>query len=399
LISSSPISRPITSLKKSSFSFDLIIPAYNAEATLESCLKSALTLVEDYPQLKILVVDNNSTDKTSLIAQQMGVRVLHCPKQGRAAARNFGLKNTDSKFVAFVDSDMILPKNWPQSLHDVFTQESIGAAQAIIIPGPGKSFVDRYLFSFKKCMSKGYFIESEVRFSDQPLIDTAASMYRRTALESIKGFDETLAMQEDRDCAVRMIASGYSLRTTFQSQTFKQSNRTPWQFTLRTIEDAKVLARYTVQHTEHILVYHLLSVLIQPPRYFDSQVSLLIFLYGQFIFFLNKFVYLYFYTYFFLQKLPKTFFPMHASKFNLLLPQIRHPQDGSLYIFSPHYRFYISPRSLIVFRSGKLPTRYEEPKLVDWFNKYLDNKTFEGAEIALKLIADEVFIPETKSLT
>jgi glycosyltransferase involved in cell wall biosynthesis len=384
-------------LKKSSFSFDLIIPAFNAEATLESCLKSALALKEDYPLLKILVVDNNSTDNTSLIAQQLGVRVLLCPKQGRAAARNFGLNNTDSKFVAFVDSDMILPKNWPQSLQDVFTQESIGAAQAMIIPGPGNSFVDRYSFSFKNRMSKGHFIESEFQFADQPLIDTAASMYRRTALEKIKGFDESLAMQEDRDCAIRLIASGYSLRTSFQSQTFKQSNRTPWQFTIRTIEDAKVLARYTVQHTEHILIYHLLSVLFQPPRYFDPQVSLVIFLYGQFIFFLNKFFYLYFYTYFFLQKLPKTFFPMQVSKLNLLLPRIRHPQNGSLYIFSPHYRFFISPRSLIIYKAGKLPTRYEDPGLVDWFNKYLDNKLLDGAEIHLQLIEDEVFIPETKS--
>jgi hypothetical protein len=90
---------------------------------------------------------------------------------------------------------------------------------------------------------------------------------------------------------------------------------------------------------------------------------------------------------------------MQASKLNLLLPRIRHPETKSIYIFSPHRRFLISQRSLIVYRSGKLPTRYEEPKLVDWFNKYLDNKIFEGAEIALKLIADEVFIPENKSLT
>lgn len=386
-------------MKKSSFSFDLIIPAFNAEATLESCLKSALALIEDYPLLKILVVNNNSTDKTSLIAQQMGIRVLLCPKQGRAAARNFGLKSTDSKFVAFVDSDMILPKNWPQSLYDVFTQEAIGAAQAIIIPGPGNSFVDRYLFSFKKCTSKGHFIESEVQYADQPLIDTAACMYRRTALEKIGGFDESLPMQEDRDCAVRMVASGFSLRTTFQSQTFKQSNRTPWQFTLRTIEDAKVLARYTVQHTNHILLYHLVSVFTQPPKYFDPQVSLLIFLYGQFLFFLNKFVYLYFYTYFYLQHLPKTFFPMQASKLNLLLPQVRHPKTGGTYKFSPHRRFFISQRSLIIYRPGKIPTRYEDPELVDWFNKYLDNKTLDVAEIAFPLIEDEVFIPENKSLT
>lgn len=397
------ISKKIISLKKNSFSVDFIIPAYNAEATLESCLKSILALNKADYNLNILVVDNNSTDNTSELARQMGVRVILCPQQGRSNARNFGLLNTSSEYVAFIDSDVTLDQDWLLNLGRVFTQRCIGAAQGKIIPEPEKDFVDRFLYSYKKDLTHGHFIETEANFKNLPLIDTAASLYRREALLSVNGFDESLAMHEDRDCTIRLIAKGHSIRNCFNAIAYKQANRTPLEFLYRTAKDAKIFAQYTVQHTKPILAYHLWFAFFWSSTYFYPHQTWPIFFYTRVYHLVGKITYILFYAYYYFQRLPKLIIPMPPSKLNLLLPQISHPISSEVYVFSPYKRFSISDRTLIIYMAGELPERISDMNTVKWFNNYLNNSEIgfkeQDQEIILKLIKDEVFILENKLLT
>lgn len=61
---------------------------------------------------EIIVVDNNSTDKTSEIAMSLGCRVVKEKKQGLSNARNGGAKEAKGNILCFVDADGILYKNW-----------------------------------------------------------------------------------------------------------------------------------------------------------------------------------------------------------------------------------------------------------------------------------------------
>lgn len=62
--------------------------------------------------LEIIVVDNNSTDKTGKTAEALGCRVYKETKQGLSHARNRGAKEAKGNILCFVDADGILYKKW-----------------------------------------------------------------------------------------------------------------------------------------------------------------------------------------------------------------------------------------------------------------------------------------------
>lgn len=79
-----------------------LLPAYNEEKSIGDLLED---LKRFYPQSRILVVDNNSTDATSEIAKKAGADVIFEEKQGKAHAVKAGFQNIDSEFVIMMDAD------------------------------------------------------------------------------------------------------------------------------------------------------------------------------------------------------------------------------------------------------------------------------------------------------
>jgi len=89
----------------------LVIPAYNEERHIRSCLDSvAAQTVKPY---EVIVVNNNSTDSTTEIASSYDfVTLIHESKQGIIFARNAGFAAAHGDIIARIDGDSILPKNW-----------------------------------------------------------------------------------------------------------------------------------------------------------------------------------------------------------------------------------------------------------------------------------------------
>ncbi len=87
----------------------VIIPCYNEAKTIGKVIKDfpSEQLERNGFELDILVVDNNSTDSTSMIAAKSGARVLNEPKQGKGHAMHKGFSNLmpDTKFVVMIDGD------------------------------------------------------------------------------------------------------------------------------------------------------------------------------------------------------------------------------------------------------------------------------------------------------
>jgi glycosyltransferase involved in cell wall biosynthesis len=86
----------------------VVIPAYNAEATLDETLRSVRA--QTHRALEIIVVDDGSIDGTRALGERHAaadgrVRVLHQANAGVAAARNAGWQHARSEFIAFVDAD------------------------------------------------------------------------------------------------------------------------------------------------------------------------------------------------------------------------------------------------------------------------------------------------------
>ena len=85
--------------------YSLIIPAYNAERTIASCLGSALNQSLSRDEYEIVVVDDGSTDKTSEIVKSYPVRLIQQRNQGPAVARNSGANEAKGNILIFTDSD------------------------------------------------------------------------------------------------------------------------------------------------------------------------------------------------------------------------------------------------------------------------------------------------------
>ncbi len=88
----------------------VILPFFNAEKTLQAAADSILN--QSFTNFELLLVNNNSTDKSLLVAKQLvakdlRVRLINEPKQGVANAMNCGLANARGDFVARMDADDI----------------------------------------------------------------------------------------------------------------------------------------------------------------------------------------------------------------------------------------------------------------------------------------------------
>ncbi|CAH1904792.1 Glyco_trans_2-like domain-containing protein [Candidatus Nitrotoga sp. HW29] len=85
--------------------FSVIIPAYNAAATLARALDSVL--VQTWPAHEIIVVDDGSSDATAAAVAAYGdkVRYLYQHNAGVSAARNAGAQAASGDWLAFLDAD------------------------------------------------------------------------------------------------------------------------------------------------------------------------------------------------------------------------------------------------------------------------------------------------------
>lgn len=83
----------------------VILPAYNAQATLAQAVHSVLS--QDYVNLELLVVDDGSTDNTVQhpVLRDPRIRVLQQKNSGPAAARNLGIAQARGALIAFIDAD------------------------------------------------------------------------------------------------------------------------------------------------------------------------------------------------------------------------------------------------------------------------------------------------------
>lgn len=92
----------------------VVVPVFNVEEYLEDCLSSIAA--QSYPHLDVVVVDDGSSDGSLRIARAFArrdrrFRVLTKPNAGLGAARNTGVAFAKGDFLAFADSDDVVPRN------------------------------------------------------------------------------------------------------------------------------------------------------------------------------------------------------------------------------------------------------------------------------------------------
>ncbi len=103
----------------------VIIPVYNAEKFLPTCIESVLS--QTFRDFELLLVNDGSSDRSKEIclryaARDSRIRFFDCPNRGVSAARNLGLDQARGEFVVFMDSDdWVVPEHLQQ-----FARSGIG---------------------------------------------------------------------------------------------------------------------------------------------------------------------------------------------------------------------------------------------------------------------------------
>ncbi len=93
----------------------IVIPAYNEENRLPDSLEQVTEFVRAQPyRAEVIVVDNNSTDRTGEIARSFSerfpfVRVLYEPQQGKGAAVKTGMLAGEGEYLFICDADLSMP--------------------------------------------------------------------------------------------------------------------------------------------------------------------------------------------------------------------------------------------------------------------------------------------------
>ncbi|OGF26935.1 hypothetical protein A2477_04190 [Candidatus Falkowbacteria bacterium RIFOXYC2_FULL_47_12] len=101
----------------------LVIPAYNEEKYISSCLRHALNQSGAF--FEIIVVDNASMDATAAIAEKFsGVRVVREERKGLTRARQRGFLEARGDIVAYVDADTRMPAGWSESIFREFSADA-----------------------------------------------------------------------------------------------------------------------------------------------------------------------------------------------------------------------------------------------------------------------------------
>jgi len=132
------------------FEASVVIPAFNEEDYIGPCLQS-LTWQKTKTKFEVIVIDNNSTDKTNKVAKsfknKLNIRVIVEKQQGRGVARWRGFEEAKGKIIFSTDADTILPEDWIESFMKYFKNKEIVAVTSLCnIDEPSR--VDKAVFKF-----------------------------------------------------------------------------------------------------------------------------------------------------------------------------------------------------------------------------------------------------------
>lgn len=175
----------------------VVICAYNEEERLPACL-TALTH-QDFPKddYYILVVDNNSTDKTVEIAKGFGAEVVKEERQGNTFALAKGLSSANAEIIASTDADTIPSSNWLSTINQAFSDETVAGITGAISSNSKNKVLNTLSEGFYKSFLTFSFLIGKPNFSGFNFA------IRKSVLDKMGGVDEQFTMSPDVDLGLR----------------------------------------------------------------------------------------------------------------------------------------------------------------------------------------------------
>ena len=175
-----------------------IIPVLNGEKFLLGCLQHIKSEMKNTDE--IIIVDNGSSDNTVAIATDFGgIKLIESHGTTVSASRNKGASLASGDLLAFIDCDCRICPGWRDAAINILKENDSVVATGSHYDLPEKStWVERaWLYPRKKRPSEAEYIVS------------GNLIVKKSAFESIGGFDEELATDEDTDIGRRLREKGF----------------------------------------------------------------------------------------------------------------------------------------------------------------------------------------------
>jgi glycosyltransferase involved in cell wall biosynthesis/GT2 family glycosyltransferase len=195
-----------------------VINTYNRAASLHNTLQAMLR--QNYPHFEVIVVNGPSTDHTLdvLKAHASGIRVGSCSERNLSISRNVGIEMAGGDFVAFIDDDAVPDEDWLIDAIAAFDGDEVAGVGGFVYDHTGYEL--QYSYTLCDRMGNAYH-NIPVSMPEfcypgcyrYPALLGTNSIFRRTALLEIGGFDEQFDyFLDETDVNLRLIDAGYLLK-------------------------------------------------------------------------------------------------------------------------------------------------------------------------------------------
>ncbi len=188
-------------------SVTVVIPAWNEELCIEETIDALKD--QNYP-IRIIVVDDASTDTTAQLARNKGVKVVSAPKQGsKSKALNYVIDIVETDLFVCVDADTVLAFDAISQMVDVFKNEKVMVASGMVHSKSSDNFWQSSRSAEYVSMQK--IVKSAQHKWKMVLVASGCFFSIRTDyLKKRGGFpDRTLA--EDMDLTWMAVEDGYEI--------------------------------------------------------------------------------------------------------------------------------------------------------------------------------------------
>jgi GT2 family glycosyltransferase len=189
----------------------VIVPAFNEERYLPQTLQHLRCAAGEYlaatdgAQVEIIVVDNDSTDRTFDVANSQGARVVSVPEHNIARVRNAGALAASGDLFVFVDADTLVPRTLLTTIARRMKDPACLGGAVDINYRPVRSVIRLYLRLWRLIGAILVMAQGATQFC------------RRKAFAALGGYDETIYMGEDVDFywRLRRLAKSQNGRVEF----------------------------------------------------------------------------------------------------------------------------------------------------------------------------------------
>lgn len=198
----------------------IAVPAYNEEKYVYGCLESLTRL--DYPaeKLRIIFVDDGSTDGTLDVVKEFArdhpsvqlTMVRHKENRGKAAALNTALQLTETPYFVTMDSDSFAD---PSALRELL---KYAGDNAVVTPAvvPKQSSKRLHRLQAIEYIYGNYLANLLSGFDAQLVAPGPFSLFNAEALREVGGFDES-SPTEDLEIVYRLRKAGHSLAMSYRA--------------------------------------------------------------------------------------------------------------------------------------------------------------------------------------